>query len=199
MKLILCMQDLWNLGRVLGLENFSGDHDELAKQMDRELNAANRKERNARKKANSDQAETVVRGVLKGDDTRVDVKSDYKDTLLKWIRKLREWYAGCVIRRTVKSIDNEGKRISGLDPYSEHPLVVDLYDWEMDNLDELGEELVKNNAARAARFASGQVSVDCVMLYVLDGGSLSRRRGARIQCACSVVQDGHHTDYDNSC
>jgi hypothetical protein len=140
----------------MGLPDFNADHDNEAAQMERELRAATRRDRQARKEEGNDSAEKYIRGALHGDQDS-ELPSAYKDEMLEWIIKLKDGYAGSIIRRTVWSEDNEGNRISGLKPFIEHSLVLELYDEEVENLDEVAEELVTNEGASAAKFAAGRV------------------------------------------
>jgi hypothetical protein len=78
--------------------------------------------------------------------------------MVKWIDVMRQRYAGLVIRRTVWSVDNDGKRISGLEPFHEHHIVVKLYDKEMNNLECLAQELIKDGTHKAAQAVAGKVS-----------------------------------------
>ena len=144
----------------MGLPDFNGDHDVEAAQMEKELCAATRRDRQARKEEEeeegNDSAERYIRRALHGDQDS-EPPSEYKDEMIGWIIRLKEGYAGSTIRRTVWSEDSEGNRISGLKPFIEHSLVLSLYSEEVENLDEVAEELVTNEGASAAKFAAGRV------------------------------------------
>jgi hypothetical protein len=137
------------------LSAFGAHADAEAKDMSTSLRAALTKDRKSRKDV--DLSRNIVRGITKG-DTSTPVCSHFQATTLEWISKLRGRYAGIVIRRTVHSVDYSGKRISGLEPYMEHLLVLELYENEISNLHNLADSLVQNSTAGAAKFAAGRVS-----------------------------------------
>jgi hypothetical protein len=83
--------------------------------------------------------------------------------MLTAIDGIRRRFSGAVIRRTIQSVDNTGARISGLEPYQEHLLVVDLYESELENLKGICEGLVADNARSAARFTAGRVIASRVL------------------------------------
>jgi len=136
---------------------FDATHDPEAMEMDRELKAATRRDRKARKEDGED--EDMVRRTIHGKGKK-EVESEFESAMIKWIHTIREGFAPSVIRRTVFSVDDEGNRISGLPPFVEHPLVLSLYDHELGNLDRIAEELLSDTGGvkQAARFASGKVS-----------------------------------------
>jgi hypothetical protein len=51
-------QDLWNLGRCMGIEGFGKDYDRESNKMERELRAAKAKDR--KRLQNGDRAKTVI-------------------------------------------------------------------------------------------------------------------------------------------
>jgi hypothetical protein len=122
--------------------------------MDKELKGALRRDRNARKDSDIDEA--VIRGTIQGDST-VEVDSEFKDVMLKWIAVICGHFAGSVIRRTVHSVDNNGTRVSGLESFHEHILIVQLYQHELDNLNQLAQDLWEEGGQHAAKFSAGKV------------------------------------------
>jgi hypothetical protein len=147
--------DLFNIGRCFGIPGFDASADGEAVQMERELRSAKRRDLKARPEA----GHNTIRGIIHGDES-VDVDSEHRKAMLQWIGKIRERFASAVIRRTVHSTDNKGNPISGLEPYLEHNLVLNLYKVEMDNLNRIAEVMVTDEAAvarGAARFGAGGV------------------------------------------
>lgn len=147
-------QDVWNIGRYLGLEPFGSAYDDEALKMVRQLRAAAAKDRKRFQQGN--RIATIIMGTVKG-DADADIPSLYRSQMLMWIGIIRERFSGVVIRRTIWSVDNCGTRISGLAPFQEHNLLVKLYSHEVDNLERIAKDLVEEGGARAAKFASGSV------------------------------------------
>jgi len=125
--------------------------------MDKELKSAIRRDRKARKDDGED--ENMVRRMMHGKGQK-SLESEFEGAMMKWIGTIRIAYAPSVIRRTVLSVDNEGNRISGLPPFVEHALVIELYPAELENLDDIATELLSDTGGvkQAARFAAGKVS-----------------------------------------
>lgn len=147
-------QDVWNIGRCLGLELFGSSYDDEALKMVRQLRAAAAKDRKRLKQG--DRIAKIIMGTVKG-DADAEVPSLYRSQMLIWIIVIRERFSGIVIRRTIWSVDYRGARISGLAPFQEHNLLVKLYSHEVDNLECIAKDLVEEGGARAAKFASGSV------------------------------------------
>ncbi|KAG2738555.1 hypothetical protein P692DRAFT_201730973 [Suillus brevipes Sb2] len=104
--------------------------------------------------------QTIMMANFKG-EAKVQIPSLYRNQMLKWIQIIRQRFAGNVIRRTVRSVDNVGVRISGLAPFQEHSLLVTLYQHEVDNLEQIAHDLVeKGGASKAAKFAGGSWKKD---------------------------------------
>ncbi|KAG1836505.1 P-loop containing nucleoside triphosphate hydrolase protein [Suillus subalutaceus] len=104
----------------------------------------------------SDRISKIIIGTVKG-NADIEVPSLYRSQMLTWINDIRKRFSGIVIRRTIWSVDNQGVRISGLAPFKEHNLLVELYDHEVDNLELIAKELVEEGGTRAAKFAAGSV------------------------------------------
>ena len=144
------------MGRCLGLKEFDGESaDEEAKQMESQLKAALRRDR--KRKIESGTAARLVRGITAGDINSLE--SEYRDQMMEWIQIIRERFKFNVIRRTHASVDCDGKLIAGLDPYVEHPLLLQLYPYEMESLEKVAIELAGSDANVGAMFASGKVSL----------------------------------------
>jgi hypothetical protein len=148
-------QDLWNLGRCMGLQGFGSDYDDEARQMITGLRAAQSKDRKRLK--NHERKKRIIQAAVSGDST-LQVHSHYHEEMTKWAKVIRQRFAGLTIRRSLQSVDNAGERISGLGPIYEHPLLINLYAQEMENLEALANELVADGTHRSAK-AAGSVSI----------------------------------------
>jgi hypothetical protein len=130
--------------------------------MQRGLTAALRRDRRAR--VENGEGSLVIRHLSKGEKFNID--GDHTQEMGYWMEQIRERYRGHVIRRTVNSVDFEGKQIIGLEPYREHNLVLQLYEFEMANLDRLAGEVAEDCGSGGAIFASGKVSTLSFVSYV---------------------------------
>lgn len=62
------------------------------------------------------------------------------------------------------SLDNKGNLISSIAAPSDHLVLLDSYDWEKDNMEQLASKLLKSPNA-GARLGSSQVSIIVVQLF----------------------------------
>jgi hypothetical protein len=118
------------MGQLLGLHEFK-DTARL-KTMNRELAAAQRRDRKAQREAGVESS--ILRGVLVGNHNPEAVEEEYLPSMKKWMCRMREWFSPAIILRTLESTDNTGSKIMGLPPYHDHSLKITLLDWEMMNL-----------------------------------------------------------------
>lgn len=81
----------------------------------------------------------------------VNVGTNYVSA--KWMTTIREKYQGAVIRRTAYSVDYKGESITGLEPYDEHKIMVELHEHEYEALEKLAETAVDSETF-VRRFAS---------------------------------------------
>lgn len=134
--------DLWNIGRLLYVDAFSEEHDEELAEYGRILTKAKRKATKERQGAPS-ASQQLRRGIATQDDLlNVGNVPSISAIQGQEIRKRMEDHC---IRRTLKSVDWEGKAISQLDMYQEHIIKVKLHKSEHNFLegqyDELDEAL----------------------------------------------------------
>ena len=150
-------QDIWNLGRVLGIFT-SADNGEFD-EMKRELNRARAYDRKQRDEEGNPKSGVIVRGVLEGRSgyAGMDIDMQQQVVTAKWMKVIRARFRGQVMRRTGASKDNTGSLISGVAEPSEHLLLLELYDWERENLAELADKMVDSPQA-GARLGSSEVS-----------------------------------------
>jgi hypothetical protein len=154
-------QDLWNIGRAIGISGFKEDEEtnrEL-QQMTRDLARAKRED----KKMMSDdeeRARSALHRVIQGkqdegaiSDAQIAVDHNFKKMNAQWMKVIRAKYQGVVIRRTVNSLDYAGRPISGLEPYDEHICLLKLHRHEYDALERLAEKTL-NDESFAQRFSS---------------------------------------------
>lgn len=101
--------------------------------------------------------EALIKGTVTGDPEPA-MQSMYAKEMRKATDTIQIRYAGVIIRRTLQSVDHAGCRISGLEPYHEHFIKVPLYPKEMENLETLAQDLVRDGTHKVAQFAGGSVS-----------------------------------------
>jgi hypothetical protein len=123
-------QDLWIMGQLLGLPQFK-DTAQL-KNMNRELAAAQRRDRKAQREVGVEGS--MLRGVFVGNHNPEAAQEEYLPAMKQWMGRMREWFSPAVILRTLDSTDSTGGKILGLPPYHDHSLKIKLLDWEMENL-----------------------------------------------------------------
>ncbi|KAH0833809.1 P-loop containing nucleoside triphosphate hydrolase protein [Lanmaoa asiatica] len=135
-------QDLWIIGQLLGLSAFF-DNDQWLK-MKRELEGAMRRDRIKQREAG--QQGNVLRSALVGRNSGSDVSQlEYSGVMTQWMGTIRDHFAIHVIRRTVDSVNNQGHKIFGLKPFTEHYLLVEMYPWETANLHRIAKNLISDN------------------------------------------------------
>ncbi|TFY74416.1 hypothetical protein EWM64_g9596 [Hericium alpestre] len=121
--------DLWNIGRALRI-NFFISNDAEARDMNRAQTRGLRKDR--KKRAVDPES---VTNVLRGADT--DMVSEVSKEMAPYVAQMRDHFSGLVIRRTIASVDWEGKPLLTLRPYTEHIFTMRLYQHEYDALEAL--------------------------------------------------------------
>ncbi|KAH7917293.1 hypothetical protein BV22DRAFT_1026655 [Leucogyrophana mollusca] len=100
----------------------------------------------------------ALRGIMRGQKkSESEAAQEYMDVVMKWMTVMRDRFTGYVVRRTVMSTDNTGKPISGLEPFTEHNIILNLYQWELDNLDVEASELAEEHGG-AVLYGAGKVS-----------------------------------------
>lgn len=133
--------------------------------MQRQLRTAAAKDRKRFKQG--DRISKMIIGTVKG-NANVQVPSLYRNQMLSWIKDIRKRFSGIVIRRTVWSVDHRKVRISGLAPFKEHNLLVELYPHEVDNLELIAQEMVEEGGTRAAKLAAGSVRFSLSLIQFIN-------------------------------
>jgi hypothetical protein len=146
------------LGRLLELPQFGPDADEDFRQLNKQLNASLAKDRKAQKEDAAEGKVSFLRGIAHGTAGTGRIHA-YHDVMVDWMSKIRRDFAGHIIRRTGNSVNNEGHKISGLDPYHEHILLLDLLPHENDNLDNVTATLANSDETGSRRAAQGRASM----------------------------------------
>ena len=131
------MQDLWHIGKAIGLIGFGEERDGELERMNSELARAKRQDRKNMKSADDAEMQKQLGGIMEG-TAQAHVQAQIVSA--RWVQKIRDKYRGSVIRRTVNSRGPDDKAISGLDPYEEHMCVLEMYDHEYEALEVLAEE-----------------------------------------------------------
>jgi len=141
------------LGRLLRITSFSSStaHDEYIK-MDNKLRRSMGKDR--KQLRDSGAVERLIKGQAES-----QMESVYTTEMLRAIDTIRIRFAGSIVRRTLQSVDHAGRRISGLEPYHRHAISISLYPHEMDNLEVVAKDLVKDGKSKAAQLTGGSVSL----------------------------------------
>ena len=155
------VQDLWNIGRAVGIHGFKNEDtiDTELKQMASEMAKAKRDDRKLTPDLEA-RSRSFLQRLIQGTPdahsvgtTQHRVDTNFRVANAKWMKIVRAKYEGAVIRRGIDSVDNKGEPISGLDPYLESVCMLKLYDHEYAALEQLAENaLDKKSVAR--RFSS---------------------------------------------
>jgi hypothetical protein len=135
-------QDLWNLGRLMGLPIFLTEiADQEADDLGKRMSSASRLDRRALL-SNTDADGSIVQKVLRGRHiSEEEQESNLRTAIQKGMTWLRVAFSGVVIRRTGNSKDNHGQAIIGLPPPYQHILQLQLYEHEMSNLEDLADDI----------------------------------------------------------
>ena len=105
----------------------------------RAMDRAVRRERQRRKEGEGEIK--LARALINGKKTRNDEREEFNAVVSEWVADIRSGFEGAVVRRTVNSLDWQGRPISGLDPYHEHALLLELSASEHETLNALAEEI----------------------------------------------------------
>lgn len=126
--------------------------------------AAAKDRRNLRQ--NGAEATNIVAAV-RGEEG-AHMRTLFAKAVMNSIAIIRKGYAGIAIRRTLRSVDYAGTRISGLEMYREHILKIQLYAHEIQNLELIAQDLIKDGSYQTAQFSGGSVRLFVgVMLYLI--------------------------------
>jgi len=150
--------------------------------MQREVQSAARRDR---LRLSREDAEMTVRGVVHGTSTQSSVVLEHESVVLGWIEKIRVGFADIVVRRTHKSVDNEGRQLFDLPPLRENNLLLELYEHEYDNLEEIANSMMGKDSAKGTRFAEGNVS-NIFIVSVLVVVFIRSMRPGRTRCTPSI-------------
>lgn len=147
------MQDLWNIGKAIGLLGFDDRYDHELDAMNKALAKAKREDRNQMKAMDEDEFNEKVVAFVAGEGEEEGVHVHTNFVSAQYMRMIREKYEGAVIRRTAYSVDYRGYSITGLEPYDEHKILVQLNEHEYEALERLVETAVDSETF-VRRFAS---------------------------------------------
>ena len=76
------------------------------------------------------------------------------------IEDIRKHFSGTTIQRMLRSVDYAGHQISGLKPFIEHILKIQLYPYEMELQEKLAQELIRGGTCKASElYSGGSVSI----------------------------------------
>ena len=170
------VQDLWHIGVILGVEGCNDKDYEL--DMTRELAKANRKA-SAEFQKLKETGEFVKK--LTNSELALPAKKEQLAVYSKHVAKLRAYFRPNVIRRDIKSVDFEGKPISGLEKYSEIVLMLRPYAIKEQLLEENAEEVVSEYKTSLLKVAK-------------DLGSVSANSFAVFMCELAMAEDASVPD-----
>lgn len=108
--------------------------------MTRELSRAQARDRKTER--DSENGAEQLHKILAGSEAHDPTKTELYPKLQKYIPILRNIFSGNVIRRSLDSVDDEGNKISGMAPYCEHVMLLELREWEKQVLTSLTCQLV---------------------------------------------------------
>ena len=135
--------------------------------MTKELNRAQAKDRKAERQ--SENAGDQLRALLGGKDMeQVAGNSELAPKLRHWVPWIREVFAPYIIRRTLDSVDHTGNRIFGLPPYEEHVMLLELREWEKNQLRAVTSELIEQGSLTTLAGA-GKVCYPSLLLSLMGG------------------------------
>ncbi|OSX55777.1 hypothetical protein POSPLADRAFT_1108332, partial [Postia placenta MAD-698-R-SB12] len=143
-------------GCMLGIPAFDEpQHDKELYQWRSQLATAMRNDRASAKHSGS--AMKVVSRVAHGLSVEDDaLENGFSKVVDAMMVDVRAKYDGFVVRRTLGSLDWEGKAISGLPPYAEHILMLKLTGEEYKNLDTIANEAAELNPGGSIAYNSGK-------------------------------------------
>jgi hypothetical protein len=144
---------LWFIGKAIGLPGFQDANDEELDEMNKAIARAKREDRKGLRAMDEVTLNQQMGNYIGGTGDQEGLERGTQYTSAFWMTKIRAKYEGAVIRRTVKSVDNTGQAISGLEPYEEHRCVIELYEHEYAALENLAEEAMDSETF-VRRFAS---------------------------------------------
>lgn len=134
------MQDLWYIGKAIGLQGFGDEMDSELDRMNSDIARAKREDRKKMKSTDDAEIQKQLGGIMEGTAQTQRPGLQAQNASARWVQNIRDKYRGSVIRRTVNSLGHDGEAISGLDPYEEHMCVVEMYDHEYEALEALAED-----------------------------------------------------------
>ena len=125
---------------------------ESAEEMEEHRRAMDRAIRRERQRRKEGEGEIkLARALVKGKKTSKDEREEYNAVVSDWVADIRSAFEGAVVRRTVNSLDWLQRPISGLAPYHEHPLLLELTAQEHDELNSLAEEITNEGVGASAK------------------------------------------------
>jgi hypothetical protein len=145
-------QDLWHIGKAIGLPGFDDSNDHELESMNKDIARSKREDRKEMRSTSEDTLYQELSSFLVGEGQQ-NVEMNTRAVTDAWIKRIRKKYEGSVIRRTVNSKDNEGKSITGLEAYEEHLCVLEMYQHEYDAIEALAKRTTDSETF-VRRFAS---------------------------------------------
>jgi hypothetical protein len=131
---------------MLGIAEFDGPKAySVYCEMEKKLRSATAKDRNWVKKHGDDKS-TLIAAEKDGGHQST---GKFQKEMRRYVEIFRKAFQGAVVRRSLlQSVDNTGARVSGLEPYKEDFLRVDLYPHEMENLEKVASNMAKGRQGK---------------------------------------------------
>lgn len=150
LPLLTYLQDLWNLGVIMKVKECYN----VAKQRElkKSVNASVRKDRKAMK----DSDQQYMLGIKNQQSATYSFNLASTEDMARDMGIMRDLFRGRVVRRTVDSLDEEGKPISGLGPPQYHDLHLTLNNAETVVFERMVDDVLQDDTSKAVTL--GRVS-----------------------------------------
>ena len=184
----MVMQDLFFLGLILNLPICQDGR--LGQEIKKEMARVARKALMEFKVAKKDR--NFVKRLLRR-EVELPMKQTQMDTMHGYVDKFRDGFAGYIVHRTIRSLDWEGKPISGLPPFHEQVLALQPSQPERKALKAMANEILRDDNATKVKYIN---KADNVSPFILTFRFLTRepprwtrpgrvqREGLRPLCDC---------------
>lgn len=144
---LIAKQDLYFIGLILGIPIC--EDGQLGQKIKRDMAKVARKALAEFKEAKKDRH--FVKRLLRR-EVDLPMKQTQMDTMHSYVDEFRVGFAGYIIRRTIKSVDWEGKPIAGLPPLHEQVLALKPSPEERRALRAMANEILRDDNATKAKY-----------------------------------------------
>ena len=134
------MQDLWNIGKAIGLPGFHDSKDHELDAMNAALARAKRKDRREMRATDEEVLNQRMEAFVAGTGENEGVDTRFRLMTTMWMTRLQKKYEGAVICRNRQYTDYLGESITGVKPFEEHHCLLPLHEHEYKTLERLAEK-----------------------------------------------------------